>query len=385
MAGVKAQTETEEENDDDDEDYDYEQEDDEELESEEPITQSEIDEITGVSNDQNEEQEQENNENPIELQPNEEPREVSDTESTQLSELSETRRSTRETRPVERLTYSHMNAKMIKSIDGKTKNKSKRKVVRFSEDTNIHNKEKEYSHNIIMQKYENRSEYTKRKALIAARIMNEMNNMSIQKGKSFAETYSLKKGIRKFGKRGYNALEKEIGQLDHRVCFQPTNIKDLSPSEKKKAMDSLAFFTEKRDKTVKARTCANGSTQREYMTKEEAASPTASLESIMLTATIDAHEKRKVAIIDVPNAFVQTKIPQKDGEERIIMKIQGIMVDILVKLDPELYGPHVVFENGINTLYVIVLRAIYDMLQSALQFRKDLEGIGLFSIHMIHV
>ena len=114
------------------------------MESEEPITQSEIDEITGVPNDQNEEQEQENNENPIELQPNEEPREVSDTESTQLSELSETRRSTRETKPVERLTYSHMNGKRIKSIDGKTNNKSKRKVVRFSEDTIIHNKEKEY-------------------------------------------------------------------------------------------------------------------------------------------------------------------------------------------------------------------------------------------------
>ena len=46
-----------------------------------------------------------------------------------------------------------------------------------------------------MQKYENKSEYTKRKALVAARIMNEMNNMSIQKGKSFAETFSLKKEL----------------------------------------------------------------------------------------------------------------------------------------------------------------------------------------------
>ena len=54
-----------------------------------------------------------------------------------------------------------------------------------------------------MQKYDKFSEYPKRKALVAARIMNEMNNMSIKKEKSFAETYSLKKGIRKFGKRGY--------------------------------------------------------------------------------------------------------------------------------------------------------------------------------------
>ena len=138
-----------------------------------------------------------------------------------------------------------MNAKMIKSIDGKTKNKSKRKVVRFSEDTIIHNKEKEYSHNIIMQKYDKIIEYTERKALVAARIMDEMNNMSIKKGKSFAETYSLKKGIKKFGIKGYKALEKEIGQLHHRVCFEPINIQDLSQSEKDKGMDSLAFITEK--------------------------------------------------------------------------------------------------------------------------------------------
>ena len=59
-----------------------------------------------------------------------------------------------------------------------------------------------------MQKYDKISEYTERKALVAARIMNDLNNMSIQKGKSFAETNSLKKGIRKFDKKGYKALEK---------------------------------------------------------------------------------------------------------------------------------------------------------------------------------
>ena len=73
------------------------------------------------------EKEQDNNENPIEPQPNEQAREISDTESTHLSELSETRRSTRETRPVERLTYSHMNADKIKNIDGKQIIKRKQK------------------------------------------------------------------------------------------------------------------------------------------------------------------------------------------------------------------------------------------------------------------
>ena len=80
-----------------------------------------------------------------------------------------------------------MNAKKIENIDRKTNNKNKTKQVRFSKDTIIHNKEKEYDHNIIMQKYNKISEYTERKALVAARIMDEMNNMNIKKGKSFAQ------------------------------------------------------------------------------------------------------------------------------------------------------------------------------------------------------
>ena len=130
IAGVK-QTINTETDDDEDDDYEYETEEDEELdEDEEPITQSEIDEITGVpaeNNEENEEQEQNIIQDPIEQQPNEESVEIRDAESTQYQNLSETRRSSRETRPVERLTYSHMNANKIKTIDGNTNKKRKQK------------------------------------------------------------------------------------------------------------------------------------------------------------------------------------------------------------------------------------------------------------------
>ena len=33
---------------------------------------------------------------------------------------------------------------------------------------------------------------------------------------------------------------------------------------------------------------------------------------------------------DVPNAFIQTPMPErKDGEERVVMKITGVLVDLL--------------------------------------------------------
>ena len=63
------------------------------------------------------------------------------------------------------------------------------------------------------------------------------------------------------------------------------------------------------------------------MEKEETASPTTALESVLLTAVIDAKEGRDVATVDIKNAFIQTKIPQEEGKERIILKIRGKLVN----------------------------------------------------------
>ena len=72
----------------------------------------------------------------------------------------------------------------------------------------------------------------------------------------------------------------------------------------------------------------------------------AALESTMLTAVIDAHEGRDIMCADIPNAFIQAEMPDiSDGEERVTMKITGVLVDMLVQLSPEIYGPYVVFEK----------------------------------------
>jgi hypothetical protein len=98
----------------------------------------------------------------------------------------------------------------------------------------------------------------------------------------------------------------------------------------------------------------------------------------LLTAIVDAKEERDEMTADIPNAFIQTAMPPaKEGEERVIMKITGVLVHLLVQLAPEVYGPYVVFENGKKVLYVQVLKALYGMLSAALlwynQFRRDLE------------
>ena len=65
---------------------------------------------------------------------------------------------------------------------------------------------------------------------------------------------------------------------------------------------------------LKAQTVAGGNKQRGYILKEDASSPTVSNEAVMLTCVIDADENRDVAIVDIPNAFVQTVV--EDEKDR---------------------------------------------------------------------
>ena len=224
--------------------------------------------------------------------------------------------------------------------------------------------------------------YSPQMALIMARLICDINSKTSRQGASFAQQFILQKGIKKFGHHGKAAARKEIDQLHCRTCFTPIDISTLTEEEEKaKAMEALMFLTEKRDGTIKGRAVYNGKPTRVWLKREESTSPTAFTESIFLTAIVDAKERRDVMSNDVPNAFIQAWMPkQKDGEARVIMKITGVLVDYLVDIAPEVYGPYVVFENGRKVLYVQVLKALYGMLVAALlwykKFRGDLEKEG---------
>ena len=145
-------------------------------------------------------------------------------------------------------------------------------------------------------------------------------------------------------------------------------------------MESLIFLTEKRDGKIKARTCANGSTQREYTPKEDAEIPTAATDSILLTGVLDAQQQRDVMTLDVPNAFVQTTVPQEENDEKIIMKIRGALVNLLVEISPETYKDYLIQEGKGKVLYVRMLKALYGMMKASVlyykKFRSDIESIG---------
>jgi hypothetical protein len=92
------------------------------------------------------------------------------------------------------------------------------------------------------------------------------------------------------------------------------------------------FLKLKRDGKIKGRTVTGGNKQRDYISKEDASSPTVATESVLLSCITDAEEHRDVAVVDIPNAFVQTRV---ENEKNIaFIKIRGILVDILVEIAP---------------------------------------------------
>ena len=155
-----------------------------------------------------------------------------------------------------------------------------------------------------------------------------------------AGQYLLEAGLRAFGK-GETAVTKELHHFNNYSVFDPIHANTLTDEEKSQALGSLIFIKEKRNGDIKARSCANGSVQREHIAKDEAASPTVALESVFTTATIDAREKREVVTIDIPGAFLHA-----DNDDYVIMRMTGTLAELMAKTDPKLYRKYLSVEKG---------------------------------------
>ena len=107
-----------------------------------------------------------------------------------------------------------------------------------------------------------------------------------------------------------------------------------------------------------------GNKQRGHIDKTDATSPTNALESVLLTSTIDAKEGRDVAITDIPNAFVTTRIEKKDI---VTVRLRGKLAELMVATAPEIYKKYVSVKlKGELVLYVEALNALYGIMKAAL-------------------
>ncbi len=179
--------------------------------------------------------------------------------------------------------------------------------------------------------------------------------------------YGLRKGLKVFKERGIDALKQEVEQLIDLEVFKPVEKANLSKSELEQTLRYHVFLQEKRCGRVKARGVADGRKQRATIKKEDAASPTVAIESVMLSCVIDAVERRDVKTADIPGAFLQSK-----QDTLVNVRFEGEIAEMLVKMDPKMYRKFVVDENGRPVIYVELLKALYGTMTAALLFWKKL-------------
>ena len=91
------------------------------------------------------------------------------------------------------------------------------------------------------------------------------------------------------------------------------------------------FLKRKRAGDVKARVCADGGSQREYISKEESCLPTVSTYVLFLSCAMDAMEGQKVVTCNIPGAFLQVDWPE---DNNCYLKFEGLMVKMICKIDP---------------------------------------------------
>ena len=129
------------------------------------------------------------------------------------------------------------------------------------------------------------------------------------------------------------------------------------------------FLKLKRDVDINGRVDDGGNKQNGFISKEEASSPTVLTDTVLLSYIIDAQEHRDVATIDITNAFIQTCIKNIEDTENII--VRGALVDALVEIAPDIYGPYVrTDKKGVKTLILRCHNTIYGtMVTSILHYK----------------
>ena len=94
---------------------------------------------------------------------------------------------------------------------------------------------------------------------------------------------------------------------------------------------------------------------------------------MILTAIVDAKERRDVATDNIPNAFFQTVITNADAQHCIIVRLRGALVGMLVEIAPKVYSPYVTTnKKGKKVLLVQCMNALFGSMVASLMFYKKL-------------
>ena len=152
----------------------------------------------------------------------------------------------------------------------------------------------------------------------------------------------------------------EYSQLDKQDMFDPQRIEDLSYGEKAEALHLITMVKAKRDGVVKARTCADRRKQCRYISKEDVASPTIQLESLIMSLLIDAREGRDVATADIVGVYLLANM-----KDYVLLRLTGDTVNMMCQISTK-YLSYVTQEGDKQVLHMRLKKSLYGCIQSAI-------------------
>ena len=128
----------------------------------------------------------------------------------------------------------------------------------------------------------------------------------------------------------------------------------ITPKQKRQSLIYVNLFKEKWCGKINGRPCTDGSTQRGYISREDASLPTISLEALIYTFAVDSYWGHDVAIIDVTGDYLNTNMP---NEKYARLKLEGEFVDIMWNVNTY-HIPNIRYENGYKVIYLKILKAL---------------------------
>jgi hypothetical protein len=180
---------------------------------------------------------------------------------------------------------------------------------------------------------------------------------------------SLKQGLKRFPEKTKKATIQELTQLHEMNVFEPIRKSSMTRQEIIGTLNTLTFIKRKRFGRVKARTCADGRPQRNLYQKWEASSPTLRTELVLITAMINAYEGRTIGVYDIPGSFLhahQTDITY--------VKMTDEAATLLIEVSPTTYKDYLILERYKNKIYLMLRKALYGCIKSALLFWENFSG-----------
>ena len=183
--------------------------------------------------------------------------------------------------------------------------------------------------------------------------------------------YFFDRGIQIFGKSGYDATMKELRDnligMEAIEALPPEHVDDQVRS---RAMRYLMFIKRKKSFEIKSRGVVDGRPQRDYISSEDAYSPTTSIYALMTSAVINAIEGRSIGTCDIPAAYLNASWPD---EIKSYLRFDGTILKMLCKIDPS-FRDKIVIKHGKEVLYAQIKRALYGTLLGAILWHERLSG-----------